>query len=209
ENDPQMEYLPDGVTEGLIGSLSQLPDLSVMARDTVFTYKGHEVDPRRVGDDLKVRAVVTGRMRRQGEQLSIRVELADAKTGLRLWGNNYELPLADLPTVEREITREISESLRPQQGGVSQQRLAKRQSADSEAYRLYRVGRHAFLQATPASGEIALDHFKRAIDLDPKFALAYAGVSDVYSAFSAQILPPAEAMPKAREAALTAISLDK
>src|SRR5262245_36722275 len=125
-NDPQMEYLPDGITESLIGSLSQLPDLSVMARDTVFTYKGREVDPRRVGDDLQVRAVVTGRVRRQGERLLIRAELADATTGLRLWGDNYDLPLADLRSAEREITRQISEALRPQLGGANQQRIARR-----------------------------------------------------------------------------------
>jgi eukaryotic-like serine/threonine-protein kinase len=208
-NDPQMEYLPDGITESLIGSLSQLPNLSVMARGTVFTYKGRDVDPRRVGDDLKVRAVVTGRVRRKGERLIIRAELADATTGVRLWGDDYEFPMADLLTVEREITHEIREALRPQLGGAKQRSLAKRQSANSEAYRLYLLGRHAFLQANPESGEKALAYFKQAIALDPNFALAHAGVSDVYSAISAQILPPSEAMPNAREAALTAIRLDE
>jgi serine/threonine protein kinase/Flp pilus assembly protein TadD len=209
DNDPQLEYLSDGVTESLIGSLSQLPDLSVMARATVFTYKGRDVDPRRVGDDLKIRAVVTGRVRRQGERLLIRAELADATTGLRLWGDDYERTLADLLTVEREITREISEALRPQLGGANQRSLAKRQSADSEAYRLYLLGRHATMQATRESGEKALAYFNQAIALDPNYALAHAGVSDIYSAFSANILPPAEAMPKARQAALTAIRLDE
>ncbi|HEV2668223.1 MAG TPA: protein kinase, partial [Blastocatellia bacterium] len=208
-NDPQMEYLPDGITESLIGSLSQLPDLSVMARDTVFTYKGREVDPRRVGDDLKVRAVVTGRVRRQGERLLIRAELADATTGLRLWGDNYDLPLANLRSAEREITRQISEALRPQLGGANQQRLARRHSANSEAYRLYLLGNHAFMQATPESFEKALAYFKQAIDIDPNYALAHAGVANAYSALSAQTLPPAEAMPKARQAALTAVRLDE
>src|SRR5262245_50861425 len=204
-----MEYLPDGITESLIGSLSQLPDLSVMARDTVFTYKGREVDPRRVGDDLKVRAVVTGRVRRQGERLLIRAELADATTGLRLWGDNYDLPLADLRSAEREITRQISEALRPQLGGANQQRIARRHSANSEAYRLYLLGNHAFMQATPESFEKALAYFKQAIDIDPNYALAHAGVANAYSALSAQTLPPAEAMPKARQAALTAARLDE
>ncbi len=208
-NDPQMEYLPDGITESLISSLSQLPDLTVMARNTAFTYKGREVDPRQVGRDLNVRAVVTGRVRRQGERLLIRAELADTATGARLWDDEYERPLADLLNLEREITLEISEALRPQLGGANQRRLAKRQSADSEAYRLYLQGRHSFLQATPTSAENALTYFKQAIALDPNYALAHAGVSDVYSAISSQTLPPAEAMPKAREAALTAIRLDE
>ncbi|HEV2667398.1 MAG TPA: tetratricopeptide repeat protein, partial [Blastocatellia bacterium] len=205
----QMEYLPDGITESLIGSLSQLPDLVVMARNTVFTYKGREVDPRRVGNDLKVRAVVTGRVRRQGERLLISVELADTATGARLWGEDYEPPLADLLTVEREITREISEALRPRLSGVEQRQIAKRQSANSEAYRLYLLGRYSFLQEPNAGYEKVLAYYKQAVALDPNYALAHAGVSDVYSAISSAILPPAEAMPKARQAALTAIRLDE
>jgi serine/threonine-protein kinase len=208
-NDPQMEYLADGVTESLIGNLSQLPDLRMMARNTVFTYKGREVDPRRLGGDLNVGAVVTGRVRREGDRLLISAELADATTGLRLWGNAYDRPLADLLTVEREITREISEALRPQLGGAEQRQIAKRQSTNNEAHRLYLLGRHEFLQASATSGEKALAYFNQAIALDPNYALAHAGVSDIYSAFSALILPPSEAMPKARQAALKAISLDE
>jgi TolB-like protein/Tfp pilus assembly protein PilF len=208
-NDPQMEYLPDGITESLIGSLSQLADLIVIARDTVFTYKGRGVDPRRVGGDLKVRAVVTGRVRRQGDRLLIRAELVDTATGVRLWGEDYERPLADLLTMEREITLEISAALRPRLSGAEQLRIAKRQSANSEASRLYMMGRHLYLQGVPASYEKALAHFKQAIALDPNYALAHAGVSDAYAAMSSQILPPAEAMPIAREAALTALRLDE
>ncbi|MGE0128010.1 MAG: protein kinase [Blastocatellales bacterium] len=207
--DPQMEYLPDGLTESLIGSLSQLPSLRVMARNTVFTYKGREVDPRQVGGDLNVRAVVTGRVRRQGDRLLIRAELVDATDGARLWGEEYERPLADIPTVEREITREISEALRLRLSGAEQRQIAKRQSDSSEAYRLYLLGRHLYLQHTPAGYEQALAYFNQAIALDPNYALAHAGVSLVYSTISAQILPPAEAMPKARQAALTAIRLDE
>ena len=207
-NDPQMEYLPDGITESLIRSLSQLPNLSVMARNTVFTYKGREIDPRQVRGDLNVQAVVTGRVRRQGERLIIRAELADAATGARLWGEEYERSLADLLTVEREITLEISEALRPRLSGAEQRQIAKRQSAHSEAYRLYLLGSHSFFQNTTASYEKALAYFNQAIALDPNYALAHAGVSDVYAASSSQILPPAEAMPKARQAALMAIKLD-
>jgi TolB-like protein len=117
-NDPQVERLPDGITESLIGSLSQLPDWQEMARNTVFTHKGQEVDPRRVGDDLNVRVVVTGLVRREGAHLFVSAELADAATGVRLWGEEYERPLADLPSVEREIAREISQALRSRLSGA-------------------------------------------------------------------------------------------
>jgi serine/threonine protein kinase/Flp pilus assembly protein TadD len=208
-DDAQMAYLPDGLTESLIGSLSQLPGLNVMARSTVFTYQGRAVDPRQVGADLQVRAVVTGRVQRLGERVIIRAELVDASTGARLWGAEYERPLADLPAVEREITREISAALRPQLSDDAQQQLTRRQSPNSEAYRLYLLGRHLYLQNTRASLEKALAYFQQAIALDPSYALAYSGVSEVYSTSSAQYLPPSEAIPRAREAALAAVRLDE
>ncbi len=208
-NDSQMEYLSDGLTESLIGSLSQLPSLSVMARNTVFTYKGREVDPRLVGADLKVRAVVTGRVLRQGERLLIRAELVDTANGARLWGDEYERPLADLLTLERELTREISEALRPRLRSNEQRQLTSRQSANSEAYRLYLLGRHFWSQGTRATQEKALTYYNQAIALDPGYALAYAGIANVYAVSSSQYLPPSEAIPKARQAALTALRLDE
>ena len=208
-NDPQMEYLSDGITESLIGGLSQLPALTVMARSTVFTYRGREADPRQVGEALKVRAVVTGRVERLGERLLIHAELVDASNGARLWGEQYQRSLADLPAVQDDITREISAALRLRLSGAQQRQIAKRQTADSEAYQLYLRGNHLYYQETRASQEKALDYFNQAVALDPSYALAYAGIAHVYATFSAQYLPPGEAMPKARQAALTAIQLDE
>jgi len=207
--DPQMEYLSDGITESLIGSLSQLSALTVMARSTVFTYRGREADPRQVGEALKVRAVLTGRVERRGEHLLIQAELVDASNGARLWGEQYQRPIADLPAVQDDITREISAALRLRLSADQRKRIAKRQTADSGAYQLYLRGNHLYYQESRESQEKALDYFNQAITLDPGYALAYAGIAHVYATFSAQYLPPGEAMPKARQAALTAIQLDE
>src|SRR5262249_38134236 len=139
----------------------------------------------------------------------IRAELADAATGAELWGDEYERPLTDIMTAEREITREISEALRPRLTGAEQRQIAKRQSANSEAFRLYLLGLHWYLQAESTNYEQALAYLNQAVALDPNYALAHAGVSDVYSAISSQILAPADAIPKARQAAQTAIRLDE
>jgi eukaryotic-like serine/threonine-protein kinase len=207
--DPQMEYLPDGITESLIDSLSQLPALTVMARSTVFTYRGREADPRQVGEALKVRAVVIGRVERRGERLLIQAELVDTSNGARLWGEQYQSSIADLPALQDNITREISAALRLRLSVNQQKQIAKRQTADSEAYQLYLRGNHLYYQHTRESQEKALDYFNQAVALDPSYALAYAGIAHVYATFSAQYLPPGEAMPKARQAALSAIQLDE
>ncbi len=206
-NDPQMEYLPDGITESLINSLS--PALRVMARSTVFTYKGREVDPRQVGAALKVRAVVTGRVQHQGERLLIRVELADAANGARLWHADYQRHFSDLLTVQEEIVREISLALRLHLSGAERRQLGKRYTENAEAYQLYLKGLHLHRQYSQASMEKARGFFEQAIALDPRYALAYTGLADVYADLSSQYLPPAEAMPKSRQAALTALTLDE
>jgi eukaryotic-like serine/threonine-protein kinase len=208
-NDSQMEYLPDGITESLIASLSQLPGLSVKARATVFTYKGREVAPRQVGQELKVRAVVLGRVMRQGERLVVYTELVDTSDDSQLWGDTYQRSLSDLVTVEREITREISAALRRRLSGATQEQIARRQTANSEAYQLYLRGRYLYKTGRRAEQEKALEYFNQAITLDPNYALAYTGIADVYSTFSAQYLPPSEAIPKARQAVLKALELDE
>ena len=203
-----MEYLPDGITESLIGSLSQNPVLRVMARSTVFTYKNREVDPRQVGEDLKVRAIVTGRVERQGVRLVIRAELVDAADGARLWGAEYQRPLADLGRVQEEIAREISAKLRLRLSGERQRQLAKRYTPDAEAYDLYLRGRHHYSQFSRASLDKALDYFQQAIARDPQYALAYTGIADVYSELSSQHLAPSEALPRAKQAALKAVEIN-
>ncbi len=209
-NDPQMEYLPDGLTESLIGSLSQLPALTVMARSTVFTYKGREVDPRAVGAALKVRAVVMGRVARAaGEQMTISVELVDTASGARLWGREYQHAPSGVLLVKDELTRELGEVLRPHLSRAEHRQFAKPATSDNEAWQLYLRGHHLTNQGNIEGAQRALEYFNQAVTLDPRFALAHAGISDVYSTLSAQLLPPGEAMPKARQAALTALQLDE
>jgi TolB-like protein len=134
--DPRMEYLPDGITESLIDSQSRLTELRVIARSAVFTYKGREFDPRQVGAALNVRAVVTGRVSRQGEQLIIRAELVDVSDGARLWGEEYQRPVADILALQDEIARRISAKLRLRLDGDGQREMARRYTADAEAYHL-------------------------------------------------------------------------
>lgn len=206
--DPQMEYLPDGITESITRSLAQLPQLRVMARSTVFSYRGRQVDPRQVGKDLGVRAVVTGSVLERGEQFVIQAELVNASDGSLLWGYQYQRPLADIFAVQEDIAREISKKLRLGLSGEQSQQLAKRYTENVQAYRLYLLGRYNFHQFSEESGFKALSYFNQTIKLDPNYTLAYTGVADIYSNFSAQYLTPSEAMPKAREAALKALELD-
>lgn len=207
--DPQMEYFPDGITESIIRSLSQLPDLRVMARSTVFTYKGRTVDPRQVGAALQVRAVVMGRVLRQGGRLMIDVELVNTTDGSRLWGEQYSRPMTDLLTVQEEIAREISAKLRLRLNSAQQQQIAKRPTENPEAYRLYLLGRHHYHQFSYENGLKAVDYFNQAIALDPGYALAYTGVADFYTDFSSQYMLPSEALPRSRAAAQRAVELDE
>ncbi len=207
--DPQMAYLPDGLTESLIVSLSQLPDLRVSAHSTVSGYKGREVDPRQAGKELQVLAVITGRVAAQGDRLLIRVELVDCANGSRIWGDEFHRTHSDIVTAQEEIAREIAAKLQRRLSPASQQQLARRHSNNSKAYELCEQGRYLYRQHNRKSQEKALDLFRQAIALDSRYALAYCGIADVYADLSSQHMPPSEAMPRAREAALRAIELDE
>ncbi len=208
-NDAQKAYLPDAITENLIDSLTRLPALSVSSRSTVMSYKGREVDPRQVGKELHVGAVVTGRVTWQGEKLIVRVELVDTSDGSRVWGDEFQQPHADILTIQGAIVREIAAKLQRRLTPENQQQFAKRHTADNRAYELYAQGRYLYLQYKRESQEKALEYYRQAIALDSHYALAYCGIADVYADFSSQYLPPSEAMPKAREAALKALELDE
>src|SRR5262249_34818992 len=172
-DDPQTEYLSDGLTESLMQRLRQLPGLRVIARSAVFTYKGRDVDPRQIGRDLKVRAVVTGRVQRQGDRLGVIVELADTSDGAHLWSQRYDRTMADLVTVQEEIAREISIKLRLRLSDEQQEQVAHRATTNSEAYQLYLRGLYLQRQLTRENIQQALDYNNQAILSDPRFALAY------------------------------------
>ncbi|MFN2511907.1 MAG: tetratricopeptide repeat protein [Pyrinomonadaceae bacterium] len=206
--DPNLQYLSDGLTESIINSLSQLPQLRVMARSTVFRYKSQEVNAAKIGRDLSVRGVLTGRVLQLGERLIISTELVDTADGSQLWGEQYNCKPSDLLALQEEISSEISEKLRIRLTGEEKERLTKRHTKDTEAYQLYLKGCYFLNKYTKEDGEKGLDYFRRAIAIDPDYSLAYVGLADYYYRVSTTYLPPREALPKARAAAMKALELD-
>jgi serine/threonine-protein kinase len=208
--DPNMEYLSDGITESIINSLSQLPRLRVAPRSAVFRYRGLEIDPQRVGRELGVRAVVTGRVMIFGDALVVRTELIDIAQHAQIWGEQYRRRLTDIFTLEEEISQEISEKLRLKLSGEEKKRLTKRYTENNEAYHLYLKGRYYTSKRTGEWIQKGIEHFQQAIDLDPNYALAYVGLADAYGflASSTGGWAPREAYPKAKAAAERALELD-
>jgi serine/threonine protein kinase/tetratricopeptide (TPR) repeat protein len=208
--DTSTEYLSDGITESLINSLSQLPKLRVMSRSSVFRYKGRETDPQVVGRELKVQAVLVGRLVQRGEDLSISAELVDARDNTHIWGEQYNRKLADIQAVQEDIGREITDKLRLKLTGEQKKSLARRQTQNTEAYQDYLKGRYYWNKRTAAGLKTAIEHFNAAIAKDPTFALAHAGLADSYAVLSTfAAVPPRECMPKARAAALKALEIDE
>jgi serine/threonine protein kinase/tetratricopeptide (TPR) repeat protein len=179
--DPANEYLSDGLTESLIGTLSQLPDLKVMARSTVFKFKGREDDPRQIGQSLQVGAVLMGRITQHGDELGIDADLVNTADGSELWGSHYTRKATDVSEVQGDIARDISSSLRIHLSGSEQQRLSRASTTNPEAYRLYLEGRQLWYGRTPAGIKKSIDLFQQAIGGDPNFALAYSGLADTYN----------------------------
>ncbi|HEX8773169.1 MAG TPA: protein kinase [Pyrinomonadaceae bacterium] len=204
------EYLSDGITESIINNLSQLPKLKIMARATVFRYKGREVDPLQVGQELNVRAVLTGTVFHLNDNLLIRTELVDTTDGSRLWGEQYNRRMTDIFAIQEEIAREISEKLRFKLTGEEQKQLAKRHTDNTEAYRLYLKGRYNWNKRTPEGFKLGIEYFKEAIDLDSGYALAYAGLADSYNMLGnySELAPP-DAFPRAKTAAIKALRIDE
>jgi serine/threonine-protein kinase len=208
-DDPDTEYLSDGITESIINNLSQLPKLRVMARSTVFRYKGKEVDPKEAGHDLGVRAVLTGRMFQRGDTLIIKVELVDTSDGSHLWGEQYNRKLADIFNIEEEISSVISEKLRLKLDSTQKKKLARRHTENTEAYQLYLKGRYYWNKRTAEGIKKGIEYFNQAIDSDPNYALAYAGIADSYNILASySTIAPKDAFPRSKAAARTALELD-
>ncbi|HJQ40701.1 MAG TPA: protein kinase [Thermoanaerobaculia bacterium] len=209
-NDANTEYLSDGITEGIINQLSQLPKLKVMARSTAFRYKNRDVDAQSVGRELRVRAVLTGRLKTIGEKLRINVELVDSVDGSQLWGETYNRELADLLTLQDEMSNEIAEKLRIKLTGAEKKKLRKQSTKSSDAYQLYLKGRYHWNKRTEESLRRGIGFFREAIESDPSYAGAYAGIADCFVTMTTNIpLPPLESMPKAKAAAARALELDE
>jgi len=207
--DVEHEYLGDGIAGSLIHILATIPKLRVMAQSTVFRYKGRAIDPQVVGRELNVRAVLTGRIMQSGGALRIGTELVDVATGSRLWGGQYDRKPGDIFAVQDEISNEISEALRLKLTRAEKKRLTKRQTVDAEAYRLYLKGRHHWNKWTEEGFYKAIEYFQQAVEKDPGYALAFTGLADSYVLLGwNSYLPPKDAFPKAKRAAMGALRLD-
>jgi TolB-like protein len=208
--DPNAEYLSDGITEGIIDRLSGLPNVKVISRTSAFRYKHRDIDPQKVAKELRVDALVTGKVFQRGDDLSVRAELVDAREDKQLWGEQYTRKIADTASVQQAIATAISGSLRVRLTSEEKTRLAKSPATNPEAYQLYLKGRYFGNQATAAGLKKSIEYFDQAIDKDPGYALAYAGLADSYSALGGNwlYLPPSDTIPKAKAAAQKALVLD-
>jgi serine/threonine protein kinase/tetratricopeptide (TPR) repeat protein len=207
--DPEHEYLSDGITGSLINILATLPKLRVMAQSTVSRFKARELDPQAVGRELGVRAVLTGRIMQSGGSLRIGTELVDVATGSQLWGAQYDRKPGDIFVVQDEISSEISGKLRLQLTRAEKKQLTKRHTENVEAYQLYLKGRHHWNRWTEEGFYKAIEYFRQAVENDPTYALAYAGLADCYVLLGwNSYLPPKEAFPKGKAAAKAALQLD-
>jgi eukaryotic-like serine/threonine-protein kinase len=207
--DPNTEYLSDGLTESLISSLSQLPNLAVRPRSAVFRYKAKDVDPQKAADELKVGAVVTGRVTQRGDSLLVSAELTDIRANRSLWSEQYDRKLSDALTVQREIAGEISARLRERLTGEQKAKLSSGGTSDPEAYQLYLKGRYYWDKRTPEALNKGQDYFQQAIDKDPNYALAYVGLAEYYAVVGDYAaIPYSEAIPKSRVNAKKALAID-
>jgi TolB-like protein/Flp pilus assembly protein TadD len=211
--DPDLEYLSDGMTETLMNSLSQLPGLSVKARSSVFRYKGKATDAQTIGKELGVQAILNGRVVKRNDSITLFLELVDTNTGDRKWGGQYTEPVANLIALQNQIARDVSQKLSAKLSSDDQKKLGKNYTENAEAYQLYLKGRFAWNKRTDRDLQLAAEFFQQAIALDPDYALAYAGLADTYSvdAVAPSTTDPVvrrERLAKGREAALKALSID-
>jgi serine/threonine protein kinase/tetratricopeptide (TPR) repeat protein len=204
------EYLSDGLTDSLIDNLTQLPGLRVMARSTVFQYKDRGVAPQQIGQELDVRAVLTGRLAPRRNALVVQAELVDVVDGHRLWGKRFNRPLTDLLAVEEEIAHEICDNLRLTLSATDREKLGKRATENPDAHQAYLKGRYVWSRwKTPEGMHTSIGLFERALALDPLYARAFAGIADSYSVLgNVKALPPDEAYPKAKIAAQQGLAID-
>ena len=208
--DPDIEYLSDGITETLIDKLSQLPGLKkVIARGSVFRYKGKEIDPQAVGQELGVDTVLMSQMSQRGDELSISVELVKVQDNSHIWSKKFTQRLEDIFSIEEEIANEITMALQMKLTGEEKEALVRRYTEDREAYNLYLKGRYYWNKRTEEAFQKGLEYFQLAIEKDPTYALAYAGIADCYNLLQVYAyLSPKEAFPKARAAAEKALEID-
>ncbi len=208
--DPNIEYLADGVTEGIISSLSRVPELRVMARSTVFSYKGRDINAQKVGKELNVDAVLMGRVAQRGDTLTIQTDLVGVADGSELWGDQYNRKVSDLIAVQGDIAKEIYDNLRPRLTGRQEAtQVAKHDTENPEAYQLYLQGLFYWNKWTEEGFRKATDYFNQAVEKDPNYAQAYAGLADTYNFLGESgYTAPQQVWQNAKSAATHAVKLD-
>ena len=202
------DVLTDGLTESLIASLAHVPDLKVKSRNSVFRYKGKDVDAQQVGKDLSVDAMLTGRVVLHGDSIQVTADLTDVKDNTEIWGQHYERKAADIVSLQQQIAGDIADKLRAKLSGAEKQQVTKQGTQNPEAYQLYVRARYYWNKRTVADLQNAISLFKQAIDKDPSYALAYSGVGESYSVLSYLSGDPNELIPKSKAAAEKALELD-
>ena len=208
--DPNAEYLSEGITQDLVSTLSQLPNLKVVSLASAYRYKGKAIDPPTVARELGVHTILTGRMLQRNDNVSICAEFVDAEHDRVMWSKQYQWKLADVPNIQTQITQDITENLKMNLSGAEKSRLAQRPAENGEAYQLYLHGRFYWNKRTAEGVNKAMGYFQQAIDRDPNYALAYAGLADCYfvTFFNNFTISQAESAAKSRAAAAKALELD-
>jgi len=209
-SDPNNEYLSDGLTESLIGTISQFPDVKVMARSTVFRFKGKEDDPQKIGQALQVNALLMGRLTQRGDTIAVQADLVNTTDGSELWGSRYERKLSELTQVQNDITRDLSDRLQVKRSATEQQGLGSAGTRNAQAYQLYLEGRQEMYRRSPEGIRKSIELFQRAVKADPNYALAYTGLSEANSIATGYgvVVQPAQAYAAADAASRKAVELD-
>ncbi len=202
------DYLSDGLTESLIASLAHVPQLKVKSRNSVFRYKGKDVDVQQVGKELTVDALLTGRVVQRGDTIQVSADLTNVQDNTEIWGEHYERKSSDIISLQQQIAGDIADKLRSKLSGTEKQVVTKQGTQNPEAYQLYVKGRYYWNKRTSADLNTAISYFNQAIDKDPGYALAYSGLADAYGVLSGYGSDPNDVLPKSNAAAKKALDLD-
>jgi serine/threonine protein kinase/tetratricopeptide (TPR) repeat protein len=209
-SDPNNEYLSDGLTESLIGTLSQLPDVKVMARSTVFRFKNSDDDPQKIGKDLNVGTVLMGRVTQHGDTVAVQADLVSTADGSEMWGEHYERKMADVTQVQSDITRDVAKKLHVNATGSAEAKIGSAGTTNPDAYRFYLEAQQQLYGRTKPGILKSVDLFRQAVAADPNYALAWAGLANSYVVASGygRLIPPDQSLPLADQASQKAVELD-
>jgi tetratricopeptide (TPR) repeat protein len=192
----------------LIDSLAHVPQLKVKSRNSVFRYKGKEVDVQKVGKELTVDALLTGRVLQRGDTIQVSADLTNVQDNTEIWGEHYERKSSDIISLQQQIAGDIADKLRSKLSGAEKQQVTKQGTQNQEAYQLYVKGRYYWNKRTGADIKTAISYFNQALDKDPGYALAYSGLADAYGVLSSFGGDPSDLIPKSNAAAEKALELD-